>query len=63
MYVYMYNIVSWSVGIYKEPVFIHMYIYFKYLNILCLIRFYDIFWLHSNNIMYSTKPYPRTDFT
>lgn len=34
MYVYMYNIVSWSMGIYKEPVFIHMYIYFKYLNIL-----------------------------
>jgi hypothetical protein len=27
MYVYMYNIVSWSIDIYKERIFIHVYIY------------------------------------
>lgn len=31
MYVYMYNIVSWSIGIWKEPVIIPMCIYFEWI--------------------------------
>lgn len=43
MYVYMYNIVSWSIDLWKESVIIPMYVYFEWIYGKSLYLFHRLF--------------------